>query len=53
MLTIDVLESLVIPMQNKWPRLEIMTPMSQSPHNGIKLFVIGVVVAPRAIKLLT
>ena len=50
-LSIDVFESLEIQMQHKWPRLEVMTPMSQGSYYNIKLFIIGAIVVFRAIKL--
>jgi len=53
MLTIDVLEGLLIRMQHKWLSFEVMTPMSQGPHNSIELFIIGVVVASQPIQFLT
>jgi len=34
-------------MQNKWPGLEVMTLMCQSPRNSIEFFVMGAIVTPK------
>jgi len=52
MLNID-LEGLVIRMQDKRPSFEVMTQMTQGPHNSIELFIVGVVVDSGPIQFLT
>ena len=47
MLTIDVLESLVIGIEDERPSFEIMTLLSRGSHNSIELFVIVAIVASR------
>ena len=51
-LFIIVFESLVVQVEHEWLRFEVITPMSQSPHYSIEIFIVSVVLASRAIKLL-
>ena len=52
-LAIDIPEGLVIRMEHKRLRFEVMTPMSQGPDYSIKFLVIGAVVTPRTVEFLT
>jgi len=52
-LTIGVGRRLVIRMEHKGLRLEVMTPIFQSPNNGIEVHVINGVLEPRTIQLFT
>ena len=52
-LPIDVFEGLVIRMEHKGFRFEVMTPMGQGPDDGIKLFVISAVITLRTIEFFT
>jgi len=45
MLSIDELEGLVIRMEDKRLKFEVMTPMCQSLDYGIKLLVISAIIA--------
>jgi len=45
-LSIDELEGLVIIMEDKRSRLQMMALISQGPHYSIEFLVISVVVAP-------
>ena len=53
MLSVDVFDSFVVRVEHKWLRFMVMTPLSQSSHYSIEFFIIGAVVAFRAITLLT
>jgi len=53
MLTIDIRQSLVIRIEHKGLGLDVMTLMFQSPNNGMEFLVIGGVVEPQTIQLLT
>jgi len=52
-LPIDVLESLVIIMEDKQIRFEVITQMCQSPDYDIKLLVISAIIALGSIEFLT